>query len=367
MIYHIYWGTAGNSGLYLDEIYQVLNNSRYKQKVFVSYYYPFNYGEKIFFKYTNMENTKFKGFLRRILQLIEIFFAFSYILISSIKDKPLIVNYSLIGSTHIFILWFLKLIKKITKCNLIITCHDVLPFANSVISNKKEMKNRTGVFNYADYLLVHNKNSIRDLKEHFKINEIKILIHSFPLMDLSKLYDINSNIDKKYDFLFIGHLRKEKGVEFLLNSWSDFHKECPNAKLCISGNASPIIDKINVIKDRLESENVEFHLNFISDIDYFTFVNSSRFVILPYVSGTNSGIISTVLSIGANVITSDIPMFRNNSFLSDDDMFISNNKDSLIDILKRKIKENNKSYSFMIDTYRKQFSEEVIEAYNFNK
>ena len=49
MIYHIYWGTSGNSGLYLDEIYQILKKGGYNQKIYVNYYYPFGYGEKIFF------------------------------------------------------------------------------------------------------------------------------------------------------------------------------------------------------------------------------------------------------------------------------------------------------------------------------
>ena len=50
MIYHIYWGTSGNSGLYLDEIYQILKKGGYNQKIYVNYCYPFGYGERIFFK-----------------------------------------------------------------------------------------------------------------------------------------------------------------------------------------------------------------------------------------------------------------------------------------------------------------------------
>jgi hypothetical protein len=47
MIYHIYWGTSGNSGLYLDEIYQILKKGGYNQKIYVNYYYPFGYGENL--------------------------------------------------------------------------------------------------------------------------------------------------------------------------------------------------------------------------------------------------------------------------------------------------------------------------------
>ena len=56
--FHVYWGTQGNGGLYLDEIYQVLKSVGISQDVFVSYYYPLAYGKKVFFKYTDLISGK---------------------------------------------------------------------------------------------------------------------------------------------------------------------------------------------------------------------------------------------------------------------------------------------------------------------
>jgi hypothetical protein len=113
MIYHIYWGTSGNSGLYLDEIYQTLKKTGHKQRVFVSYYYPFEYGDKIFFRYGDIAHSKFTGKIRSIIQLIEIIISFLRVLISAYKDKPQIINYSHIGQSYFFILFLIGIEKGI--------------------------------------------------------------------------------------------------------------------------------------------------------------------------------------------------------------------------------------------------------------
>ena len=107
MIYHVYWGTAGNAGLYLDEIYQTLKKSGYKQKAFESYYYPFEYGEKLFFRRTEMEHCRCRGKLRKVIQGWELLVALISILSCAWKDKPRIVNYSYVSVGSILILYFL--------------------------------------------------------------------------------------------------------------------------------------------------------------------------------------------------------------------------------------------------------------------
>lgn len=357
MIYHIYWGTSGNSGLYLDEIYQVLKKEGLEQRVFVNYYYPFCYGDKIFFKRGDVAMSSYKGIARKIFQLQEILLGYTKILFASRKDKPDIINYSHVGQSYFFIVWFLKLIKKVSGAKLMITCHDVNPHSNG----KNEMSNRYKIFHSADYLLVHTEKSIDELNNIFDIDKSKILIHPFPIMDLSKLSQDSPNPYSKTDFLFIGHLRKDKGIEFLLESWPDFHKVCPNAKLRICGRYIP---DVSFNEELLEKCNVEFNLRYISDDDYYHYVKAARYVILPYLQGTNSGIISTVLSLGTDVITSDLPMFTQNPLVSKKNIFVTANKASLITTLEEKYMEKSTRTIERLDSYVVQFSESVVNVYN---
>lgn len=357
MIYHIYWGTSGNAGLYLDEIYQVLKKEGYRQRCFVNYYYPFDYGDKVFFKRSDVANSKYKGFIRKVFQLLEAWKGFFIILYCSIKDKPKVINYSHACRSYLFIILFLKFLKLVSGAKLIITCHDIRP--NTV--GDGDIKNRSTIFRLGDYLLVHNDNSAKELNEYFGIDKAHIVKHLFPIMDLSKLTDDDKPAQKDTDFLFIGHLRKNKGVEFLLDSWKCFYAKNKEAKLRICGQKSVDSD---LNERELSKYNIEFDLRFIDDNEYYHYIKNARYVVLPYLFGTNSGIVSTVLSLGTGIITSDIPMFAENPLIPVDCMFKNGDKLSLIEILQNKWADKNDHVTNQLQDYREQFRKELLNVYN---
>jgi glycosyltransferase involved in cell wall biosynthesis len=359
-IFHVYWGTSGNAGLYLDEIYQTLKKGGFVQKAYVSYYFPFNYGKKIFFRRTDLGHTQFCGKIREGVRLIELIIALIGIFVDVLIEKPKILNYSLIGSYYpVYV--FLLAIKKITRSKLIITCHDVLPFGSAYINMPTEQKRRKRIFDLSDYLLVHNKNSKEDLYAHYNVDVNKIVEHPFPLMDLRKI--CGSTIEKnKFDFLFIGHLRVEKGFVLLLKAWEEFHKINSKASLCIAGNLPSSFSELNI--GMYEKINVTFHLNYLSDSDYYKFITSSSCIVFPYLSGTNSGVIYTVLPLGNTVITSDISMFKVNPLISDENMFVSNNITSLVQLLERYVDKKLEDTQNKLQQYKQDFETQTILIYS---
>lgn len=364
-IYHIYWGTAGNAGLYLDEIYQALNDAGYRQKAFVSYYYPFGYGEKVFFKRSEMEHCQYKGVVRKALQASELLSALCCILWNAVKDKPELVNYSYVSSGNILILYFLKTLKRLCKCKLIITCHDVVPFARDEKEYNKELAIKGAIYSIGDYFLIHNEHSRIDLQQLFNIDGNKVLYHPFPLMDLSKL-DTDKTEDKPlYDFLFIGQMRKEKGINLLLEAWREFIRSYPNARLCIAGNPLYYKQYLEDEKGWCENNRVTLKLGFVKDSDYAETVKSARCVVFPYTAGTNSGVISTVVSLGREIITSDIGMFAENPFVPKENMFIAGD---WMDLCKKMIAffegELKSDVNRRIAAYRKDFNRQVREVYS---
>jgi glycosyltransferase involved in cell wall biosynthesis len=268
MIYHIYWGTAGNAGLYLDEIYQTLQKAGYKQKVFVSYYYPFDYGEKVFFKRTEMEHCRYKGLVRKVLQAYEFVVALFRILLQAFKDKPNIINYSYVNRGNALLLRFLKCIKSISHCKLVITCHDVIPIIAEKKAYNKEIAIKKRIFSLANYFFVHTEASKNELKSIFEIREEQVLTHLFPLMDLSKMDKEYNTEDIKYDFLFIGHMRQEKGIPLLIDAWETFHKNYPHTNLCIAGNPYYYKEYLSKREDWCVKNGIDLKLGFINDDDY---------------------------------------------------------------------------------------------------
>lgn len=365
MIYHIYWGTAGNSGLYLDEIYQSLNIAGYKQKVFVNYYYPFDYGEKVFFKRTEMEHCIYKGLRRKIMQAFEFFIALTYILLCAIKDKPKVINYSYISRGNWLIFVLLRCLIIVCRCRLIITCHDVIPIIDNEKAYNKEIAIKKRIYDLADYYLVHTEKSKQELRDLFNVRDEQVLMHLFPLMDLSKMDKENKIEDIKYDFLFIGHMRQEKGIPLLIRAWETFHKNYPNACLCIAGNPYYYKEYLSKRKDWCVKNGIDLKLGFINDDDYIKIVKSSKCVVFPYTGGTNSGVISTVVSLGRDVITSDLGMFADNQFVPNENMFKTGNVDSLVmKMTDYQLKKLNSDSRERVIQYRKIFNKQVIEVYS---
>lgn len=67
-LFHIYAGTQGSAGLYINEIIKALDLANIKQNAFVSYYYPFKNGKKIFYRFTDLaagkKKTKYRPYIR---------------------------------------------------------------------------------------------------------------------------------------------------------------------------------------------------------------------------------------------------------------------------------------------------------------
>lgn len=365
MIYHIYWGTAGNAGLYLDEIYQTLQKAGYKQKVFVSYYYPFDYGEKVFFKRAEMEHSRYKGLVRKVLQAYEFVVALFKILLQVFKDKPNVINYSYVNRGNALLFYFLKCIKRISHCKLVITCHDVIPIIEERKAYNKEITIKKRIFSLADYYLVHTEASKNELKSIFGVREEQVLMHLFPLMDLSKVDKGGEVVNTKYDFLFIGHMRPEKGIPLLVDAWNTFHKSYPEARLCIAGNPNYYKDFLAQNADVCKQSNITLKLGFIKDDDYIRIVKSARCVIFPYTGGTNSGVISTVVSLSRDVITSDIGMFTGNPFVPVENMFKAGDSESLCEkLIAYKQGRLVSDGKVRVEKYRDVFQKQVLDVYS---
>ncbi len=147
----------------------------------------------------------------------------------------------------------------------------MVPFANSYLNISKENSRRAYLLNMADFLLVHNENSIVDLMQYYQIKPSKIICHPFPIMDLNPW--IKADITKTIDFLFIGHLRCEKGINILLESWEKFSSLYPEANLYVVGN-NPPNSGIDVTK--YKKYNIKFVLHYVDDAVYAQYIASAK-------------------------------------------------------------------------------------------
>lgn len=370
-IVHVYPGSAGTAGMYVNEIYKTLKQD-FNQICIVNYYFPFNYGRKIFYRFTeSVGKNYFHKFskLRLYIRMFELMLSLSYSLIIVYFNRPRIINYSMTSNFYIEYL-FLKLINLSKRTMIIITCHDVMPFHTFYSDFEKESNKRTKFYVLADYLLIHNKNSKEDLVNFYKINPSKIISHDFPIMDLkhfplTKVSKIDLIPEFKKKILFVGHARLEKGLEVLIDAWKlDVPK---NLHLTVASKI-PFDSKFKF--SEIQGKNFTLIDKYLSDAEYVSIIKHHDFVILPYTKGTNSGIPSSVLSQGSIPVCSDISMFQNNELLSKYDLFKAGSSKALFDKLVQlsllseiEIKEKQKTMLKNYNKYRLKFSKNTIFTY----
>lgn len=371
-ITHLYFGTAGAAGLYTHRIHEVLAKD-FKQDCIVNYYFPFSYGRRYFFQFTELSGKnvfrswKYLRFFVRYLELLTGLLRSTALLA---RNGSKVVNYNLISQHNVEYL-FLRFWKRVLKKRIVITLHDVVPFAPQYKSLFSVKDTKQKIIDLADYILVHNQNSIDDFRLAFKYDG-NIVNHPFPVMDLRDMFGPAPDTRAgrvgagPYTFLFVGHPRIEKGLDVLVKAWKLIDSSRNGCRLIIASN----LDKRSSIYADLDSmSNVEIRPTFVSDKMYYELIASSDCVLLPYKRGTNSGIPGTVLSLGTKVICSDIPMFKNNQLVSEHALFETENPEAMAKkmletmLLDRESASIGTELGAEVAEYEDRFRREVVSLY----
>jgi len=146
-------------------------------------------------------------------------------------------------------------------------------------------------------------------------NNRKMLLKNFDI-DSSKLYKIphgsaffwhkKSTVSQEKNILFFGRIRKYKGLEVLLNSFRKAAEFLPGYRLVIRGQGDP-----SYVSRIIESlPDVDFENRYVDHWEVPDIFARAGFVVLPYLDGTQSGIVPMAFAFGRTCIVSavgDIP------------------------------------------------------------
>ena len=133
------------------------------------------------------------------------------------------------------------------------------------------------------------------------------------LNDLRKKTDIvharkkiNFNLNKKY-FLFFGLIREYKGLDIFLSALNKIDKQLINKFKCvIVGENYEDLNKYKKLINKDISKNIIWNTNYINDDDVGLYFSASDFVVLPYKSASQSGIIPMAYYYNKPIIVSSI-------------------------------------------------------------
>ena len=201
------------------------------------------------------------------------------------------------------------------KVKIIYTVHDLVPheefklnLKTIIISEiiKRGVKNN---LNKLKILATSSKTQFEQLKIAFP--EKLIYYHPFPTLITKQIIEGDSacqelsKIDKY--ILFFGGLNIYKGVDLLYNTFINDKELYNNFHLVIAGSGEWYFDR------KVECEKKIIRINrFIHDSEIKNLFEKANCVVYPYISGTQSGVLSLAYYFGTPLVTSNIPFFLDN-------------------------------------------------------
>ena len=318
--------TGGVAGLYLDAYKEVAE--KHGATLVGAYASLSNAGKRYFYPYTDLASGGLQKFgrMRLPIRYAELIAGLARSLFLIARKRPKAVFYAL--SSNLTPELIFLLILRAFGVRTYVICHDVVPFVAAHENRTFKNAQRRQFYRFASKLICHNRRSIVELTQNYGIASERIEYVPFPIMDIGGLAEADGAAPTHEGgprFLFIGHVRAEKGVNILVRAWREAQPSMTGAKLVIAGQ---VPHGVEICADA-ENPGLVLMDRYIGEAEYVRLIAEADFVVFPYIAGTNSGVLSNVVSLGKPVIVSDIAMFPESGLIAAGSYFPSQNEGAL--------------------------------------
>lgn len=220
------------------------------------------------------------------------YFGFKSVINILNKIKPDIIH---ISGNHY---WIFGLYLYLKKKNVVLTLHDVNEHLGEISFTTKLISKLH--FKLARHIFVHGeklKNSL--IMKGYPKENISVIKHG----DYSffKKYILN-NIQEDGSVLFFGRILDYKGLEYLIKAVPLIKKQIPDINIIIAGNGN-FIKYASLITS---PNNFEIINKFIPDERVAELFQRASVVVLPYIEGSQTGIIPIAYSFKKPVIATNV-------------------------------------------------------------
>jgi glycosyltransferase involved in cell wall biosynthesis len=180
---------------------------------------------------------------------------------------------------------------RLFNSKIVFICHEIQhhegekwPLRNSI---QKRISLSASVVTLSNHVL-------EQVRPHAHGKMLKLIPH--PILELGKMQTPPELLQLKDElpiFLFVGRLKKYKGLEVLLAAWD----QVDNGSLIIAGEGE---------LDSLLPPRITLINRWLTDGEINCLINYADFVVFPYTSASQSGLIPSVVNINKNVVASEI-------------------------------------------------------------
>lgn len=152
----------------------------------------------------------------------------------------------------------------------------------------------------ADHLFVHGK-KLKELLEHYRSSDYITVINHGDYSFFTKLGDI-SVTEVPNTLLFFGRIEKYKGLNVLLESFYIVKRDFPEIKLIVAGRGD-----LKPYSEFLQNnEDITIINSFIDDDHVANLFRQASLIILPYIGGSQSGVIPIAYSFKKPVVATSV-------------------------------------------------------------
>ncbi|WP_337866677.1 glycosyltransferase family 4 protein [Ignavibacterium sp.] len=269
-------------------------------------------------------------------------------------------------------------ILKLLKRKIVLTVHNVLPHSKNNFNNRFFYNI---IYKYPDFLIAHTKFIKQELIRLFKIPEDKIIVANHGIYSVINNKMVNKftarkklNItESEFVILIFGQQYPYKGTDIFIKHLLD--KINFKFRLVIAGCGDKVyIQKLKKsVNSSKHKESIDLYFKFIPNEEIELFFKACDIVCLPYLEGSQSGVLFMSYSFGRPVLATDVGNFKYDIIENKTgEIFQIKNP---IDFTKKlnKIKNNIYTYSetFIIEFAKKNYSwdtfAQTIEQQIFKK
>jgi len=200
---------------------------------------------------------------------------------------------------------------------LVYTAHNLLPHGANSVEDRLKYRN---LYRVPDKLIVHAENSKGDLASSFQIDPDKIAVIPNGVYDF--FFDSSQPVSRaaareqlgiaehEKVILFFGIIRGYKGLEYLIEAFTQVKARVDNATLLIAGEISRANRQefayytklLTSLKDRADVRHID---GYIPDSDVGGLFVASDLVVLPYVKTYTSGVLLAAYGAGKPVVATN--------------------------------------------------------------
>ena len=157
--------------------------------------------------------------------------------------------------------------------------HEVEPHEGDGSVKSVELMNKTAV-KHADYILLRNASFMELLNSKYDYPKTRIRS-----LDPWRRFPKYDPLTHSHRALFFGRINEYKGVEYL----PEIIEKCPHVQFDIVGRVDNGLESI--VQQIGEYTNVHLCTEYVTDEQMVSYFHNSDFVILPYKSASQSGVI----------------------------------------------------------------------------